>query len=787
MEPQQHSPQQQFPEYQPPPERSSRGLLPALLGCAGLLLFAGVGVILFAFFILPNVVSTDAVKQAVEEELNRALAESKPQQQSIAGAPLSVINPFVSELETRDLSYRWEPGQRYAYEINVKAEQEGQRPFEVQAICSMKVGQPRTIEKSQAVYGTAFAIAPNYLATNSQLVQLAMRISVYLAGVRHPARVVDIDPDNNLAILEIEGTAEPLSLDSTHPVQLEEKLFCVGYPSTEETGQDIAITPGAVSAISDGPKFELAAGLHSGNQGSPVLNAAGRVVGIAGLIPPQNLTQGAYSICRVEALQALAERNSIELTSHVEPSPIESSTSDANDPNAADTEDRASAENPLDVALDNPSASIGLVEITGQADTTYHNIDVGLKYSGSISMPNVIINGVQQDMVREQIFVSQLGNLRYAQKSTILPYVYEWFPEFIVQRFDSIAEDNWFTVKYVTLQGAPRNSTPGFPFRFGTARANAPEKPLLQGVMRFDWKLLDTTDSVISFKRKRQLQSLDDPTQPSVTADGEGVWKFDIKSKVPLGLTEEFTFKKRIDGVVKSTQVRIEVASIDVASIEERERIAREKAAERNRLAQLETTVPNPELVTQLLTEIQQAAGDQRTTLTRLAKIAIVESQRERVLRQMRIEIQRKNSPLTSLAWAVYMHWADESCAPELRRIVAGGTKARVFALKALGGLHLEEDIPLVISNLDDFQNDPARLVGYGEQFELALCKAFQEADGHRRKFVFTPIMRDVGTEFTVGKLKEMRAAADRDLVVDIEQIVWQIESNLKSPARKGT
>ncbi len=140
--------------------------------------------------------------------------------------------------------------------------------------------------------GTGFAIAPNVLATNFHVIEGARRLratfgdntSVEVTGV------VAEDEENDLALIRLPGEAAlPALTISSSLVEPGDRVIVVGNP----LGLAGTVSEGIVGAVrmnglgedspdfSDQPILQITAPISHGSSGSPVVNAAGEVVGVA--------------------------------------------------------------------------------------------------------------------------------------------------------------------------------------------------------------------------------------------------------------------------------------------------------------------------------------------------------------------------------------------------------------------------------------------------------------------------------------------------------------------------
>jgi S1-C subfamily serine protease len=133
--------------------------------------------------------------------------------------------------------------------------------------------------------GTGFLIdGKGYLITSAHVVRGATRIEVQNSLGEYDARIIQLDPTADLAVLKIDDTSYhafnglPYGISKTD-CELGENLFTLGYPRPE-----IVYGQGYLSAATgfegDTTEFQLTIAANPGNSGTPVLNNDGEVIGI---------------------------------------------------------------------------------------------------------------------------------------------------------------------------------------------------------------------------------------------------------------------------------------------------------------------------------------------------------------------------------------------------------------------------------------------------------------------------------------------------------------------------
>ena len=128
-----------------------------------------------------------------------------------------------------------------------------------------------------------------HIVTNFHVVAGAAGATVRLSDGRDvPASLVGVSPDHDLAVIKVEvpKPPPPLPIGSSHDLRVGQKTFAIGNPF----GLDWTLTTGIVSALDrslparDGRLIEhliqTDAAINPGNSGGPLLDSAGRLIGV---------------------------------------------------------------------------------------------------------------------------------------------------------------------------------------------------------------------------------------------------------------------------------------------------------------------------------------------------------------------------------------------------------------------------------------------------------------------------------------------------------------------------
>jgi S1-C subfamily serine protease len=140
--------------------------------------------------------------------------------------------------------------------------------------------------------GTGFLIdGKGYIVTSAHVLTATAAIVVNNKGNEYNARIINIDPIRDLALLKIDDssfhpyTSVPYTIRKTG-AELGEELFTLGYPR-----DSIVYNMGYLSAESgfdgDTSSYQISLSANPGNSGGPVFNRNGEIVGILSAREPR--------------------------------------------------------------------------------------------------------------------------------------------------------------------------------------------------------------------------------------------------------------------------------------------------------------------------------------------------------------------------------------------------------------------------------------------------------------------------------------------------------------------
>ncbi len=145
--------------------------------------------------------------------------------------------------------------------------------------------------------------AEGHILTNHHVIRDSRKLEVTLSdGSKWPARLVGVDPDNDLAVIRVDVPKEKLTVipmgDSTE-LQIGQKVLAIGNPF----GLGQTLTTGIISSLGRSIRSEEGtliedviqtdAAINPGNSGGPLLDSKGRIIGInSAIISPTGASVG---------------------------------------------------------------------------------------------------------------------------------------------------------------------------------------------------------------------------------------------------------------------------------------------------------------------------------------------------------------------------------------------------------------------------------------------------------------------------------------------------------------
>ena len=169
------------------------------------------------------------------------------------------------------------------------------------------VGRAGSLESQEAENGqsgTGFIWdGAGHIVTNDHVVQGAGRLAVrFASGQVQQAQVIGTAPNYDLAVLRVDNTRglpSPVAVGTSADLKVGQLVFAIGNPF----GLDQTLTTGIISALhrrlpTNGGReisnvIQTDAAINPGNSGGPLLDSAGRVIGVnTAILSPSGTSAG---------------------------------------------------------------------------------------------------------------------------------------------------------------------------------------------------------------------------------------------------------------------------------------------------------------------------------------------------------------------------------------------------------------------------------------------------------------------------------------------------------------
>jgi len=178
-------------------------------------------------------------------------------------------------------------------------------PSVVQVVARNAAAQPlQGEEEGGAQSGTGFIWDDaGHIVTNDHVVQGTDTVAVrFASGQVSRARILGTAPNYDLAVLELENARSlppPLPIGSSADLKVGQLVYAIGNPF----GLDQSLTLGIISALKRrlptssgreiGDVIQTDAAINPGNSGGPLLDSAGRVIGVnTAILSPSGTNAG---------------------------------------------------------------------------------------------------------------------------------------------------------------------------------------------------------------------------------------------------------------------------------------------------------------------------------------------------------------------------------------------------------------------------------------------------------------------------------------------------------------
>jgi len=135
--------------------------------------------------------------------------------------------------------------------------------------------------------GTGFFVSSDgIIVTNNHVIDGAEEISVTVpSGETYKAKILTKSGSTDLAVLKIDYQSKDyLTFANPGVTDIGDKVFTLGFPISDLLGKEVKYSEGVINSLSgikgDATFFQISVPIQPGNSGGPLVNKAGKVVGI---------------------------------------------------------------------------------------------------------------------------------------------------------------------------------------------------------------------------------------------------------------------------------------------------------------------------------------------------------------------------------------------------------------------------------------------------------------------------------------------------------------------------
>jgi len=133
--------------------------------------------------------------------------------------------------------------------------------------------------------GTGFIITRDgYILTCHHVIKDANQIKITVGENRYSAKLVRDDPNNDLALLKINGSFPALAFSQKRSAKMGQEVFTIGYPNPSLQGINAKFTKGTINSLTgfqdDLRLYQISVPVQPGNSGGALVDENGNILGV---------------------------------------------------------------------------------------------------------------------------------------------------------------------------------------------------------------------------------------------------------------------------------------------------------------------------------------------------------------------------------------------------------------------------------------------------------------------------------------------------------------------------
>ena len=688
------------------------------------------------------------------------------------------------------IKYSLKPKQQFAYRTTIKAKV-GNESYDVSGMCTYEVLEhdpfvdrlmPKPNADEQHASGTGFVVHPDgYLMTCAHVIEGARSIEVSLGENRYAARVVEVNSQRDLALIQIAARDLPvLPLGDSKQIELAQHVRVVGYPLSDVLGTSVKVTQGSVAGFIEqkkGRMIQVDASMNPGNSGGPLVNDRGDAIGVASAgFFGSDISEIGLAV-PADDVAALLKKNGVS------PQQANSSGESLNGPDLARK----------------VTPSVGFLKVTlGSAPAK----TVILKQFSSFhtmkraSDGRIITGSTNSRSDSGKLVIDEFGNVVYASDpDATLPFSLGPLSQLVIEPFSDRGETTWGKQRLTKITQVKKTTSTYDPYsrypslRYPSSRYRSPysrprplpmpRSPYDRGttsevtkvylaIQAAEYELKEASGQTQTIRKDYLLRTIDDATTPYLQMAGTGTIRFDRAKSLPEDLHYEIVYQVRLDN---GTLLRVPIDLVckkfsDEELADYNQKLAakvEEYAKKREELAKSNPTPTRPAKPTleeniAVITDPNKNTSQKMSAMFNIKRMAVVEEQRKNVLDAVEPYLDGKESTLVTYACYVFSVWGTEERAAKLIELTEDFSQSHrrhaIDTLGDIGGKKAAEAVAKRLTNETDLYSASTALKKMGSVAEAPVLKLIDH-DEQKIRYQVYYILRDVGGTKSLAALKD--------------------------------
>ena len=708
-----------------------------------------------------------AFRTADDDDAVASVRDKKPIQRDatkIAPVASSIDHSGSDQLSL--LRYRWVPGDEHVYTLKIDSDLGGSQQ-EITGTCGYTVRAiPKQADEFVEKPGSGLVVtSAGLIATCAHVVEDATRIEVEADGQVYSAKVVAMDNRRDTALVKIDAKGlDVFDLGDSDEIRLGETIRSCGYPSSENGDRRLSVLAGSVCGTIMHPEFgklfQFDNPVGEGVSGGPVINAAGKVIAVVNSSIPESVAPTFGFAVPINQFRTTLIENDWRPE---ESKPIQSS------------HEKLSASQ--------VSRRVVLIRTWRRREEKKFRLIFTARAVKKWKLhPDAVFRGSRPTSSAMSdvgsVVITNTGTTTDFKGAKNLPYALGPLGLLCLPPIDPDRDGMWqregtrvihFVEKerrdsphkrYTPGKFSYDSDSPGFEDSAGRITKSYP------AVYRFKFQQMRDENGRARILAEYELTSTENKERPYMTVRGKGVMLFDREKGVPYSWDYQSRMTTTPEGmptIVVPIKVSFKLKDPAVVKAEQ------DRLAESIRLAreqgERERTTPNPELVDELLLQIQTTDKSYKAAKSyqRLATIFVVEGKRDDVLDVAREQLANSDSRGRMYAAEVICHWASKNNTDDLVSVCQLDDvllyEAKETAARKIVEFGDPKSIPVVVDLVVEASmrlKIKRILISAGPDLELDVMDSLRRVSETSARQALVEVLEKIGTRKCLSMLESL-------------------------------